>query len=77
MGEAIIASLVGGAASALVGGLLTKKPKTPPAPEVKPVTAMPDPLAQKQTQRRKTAQLYGQQLSASNTVLTGNDSLGG
>ena len=73
MGEAVIASLVGGAASALVGGLLSGKSKTPAPPAVTPPTLMPDPLAQKQSQRRKAAKMFEGQLTAANTVLTGEE----
>ena len=76
MGEAVIASLVGAAASTVLGGLLTKKPNDPAAPEVKPPIAMPDPKAQKAKSRRKAAIFAGQQLTSADTVLTGNDTLG-
>ena len=71
--EAVLASV----ASTVVGGLLgkafTDKPKTPKAPEVEPVTAMPDPLAQKAQERRKAALTMSRQLTAANTVLSGGD----
>lgn len=76
--EAILTSFAGAAASALVGGLMGGKgdkaaPVAPPT--VTPVAAMPDPLAQKQAQRRKAAKLYEGQLTSANTVLT-SDTLG-
>lgn len=74
--EAALPYLLSGAASALVGGLLQKKPDAVPAPTVTPPTPMPDPMAQKSKARRKAAVFAGQQLSAANTVLTGGDTLG-
>jgi hypothetical protein len=76
MGEAILASVFGAVASSVVGGLLTKKPSTPAAPAVTPPTVMPDPLAQKQKQRRAAAKVFGDQLTAANTILTNEDKLG-
>ena len=75
--EAILPAILGSAASALVGGLFSKKPETPAPPTVTPPTAMPDPMVQKAVQRRKAASLYGQQLTAENTLLSGgSDKLG-
>ena len=78
--EAALPAILGSAASALVGGLFSKtdKPKSVAPPTVAPVTAMPDPGAQaKALQRRKAASLYGQQLSAESTILSGgSDRLG-
>ena len=74
--EALIPSIIGSAASALVGGLFTKKPSAPAAvapPTVAPVTAMPDPLAQKAQARRKAAIFGSTRMSAADTVLTGGD----
>lgn len=75
--EAALPAILGGAASALVGGLFSKKAPTPAAPAVTPPTVMPDPMIQKAQQRRKAASLYGQQLTAENTILSGgSDTLG-
>lgn len=71
-------SALAGLASGLVAGKLfgdTKTKKVAP-PTVAPVTAMPDPLAQKQAQRRKATIASQSQLSAANTVLAGEDKLG-
>ena len=76
---AIGTAIASAAASSLIGSALTKKPKatTAPPPVVTPPTEMPDPLAQKAVQRRKAAKMYEGQLTAANTVLTGNsDTLG-
>jgi len=74
--EALLTSVAGAAASALVGGLMTKKQPTPEAPKVEPPTPMPDPMAQKAVARRKQAISMSNQLSSANTVLTGGDKLG-
>lgn len=76
MAEAALMAVLGGVASSVVGGLLTKKPNEPAAPVVESPVAMPDPMAQKAKSRRKAAIFSGQQLTSANTVLTGNDTLG-
>jgi hypothetical protein len=68
--SAVASTVAGG----LVSKLMTDKPKTPKAPEVEPVTAMPDPLAQQAQARRKTALTMSRQMTAANTVLSGGDS---
>lgn len=75
--EALLPAILGAVASSVVGGLMAKKPSTPAAPGATPPTVMPDPMAQKAQQRRKAASLYGQQLTAENTILSGGDKLGG
>lgn len=75
--EALATAAIGAATSALVGGMLTKKPATPEAPKVEPPTPMPDPMAQKAVARRKQALSMSNQLTSANTVLTGgSDTLG-
>lgn len=77
--EAALPAILGSVASSVVSSLLTKKPDAPaaaPPPVVAPVTAMPDPLAQKQVQRRKAAKMFEGQLTSADTVLTGRDTLG-
>jgi hypothetical protein len=77
MGAAFMAPIFGAVASTVISGLMNKSKSEPvAAPTVTPPTAMPDPMAQKQVQRRKAATLMGEQLSAADTVLTGQDKLG-
>lgn len=75
MPSSVVAPIVGALASNLVGGLMGKKDKAPAvaAPTVTPVTAMPDPMAQKAQERRKAAVSLSRQLNAADTVLTGGD----
>lgn len=76
---AAIPSILGAVASSVVSGMLSKKSDSAPAapaPAVAPVTAMPDPMAAKQAQRRKAASIFDGQLTSANTVLTGKDTLG-
>lgn len=79
MAEAAFTALIGAVASSVVGGLLTKKPDSPAAPEVKPPVAMPVPEVNAAKRRRKAAtSMFGerQALSSESTLLTGNDTLG-
>jgi len=77
--EAALPSILGAVASSVVSSVIGKKSSSAPAapaPVVAPVTAMPDPLAAKQAQRRKAASIFDGQLTSANTVLTGKDTLG-
>lgn len=73
----IATTILGGAASALVGGLIGGKGKSPAPPPILPVTPMPDPGATSSAQRRKRAAMMGGgQLTAANTLLGSEDKLG-
>lgn len=72
------ASVLGGAASALTGGLLNKK--SAPAPEVKSPTTMPDPLEQQKERERSIIEQMARR-GRQSTILTepsgGSQTLGG
>ena len=74
--EGILTAVASSVAGGLVSKLFTDKPKTPKAPEVEPVVAMPDPMAQKAQARRKAALSMSRQLTSANTVLSGDTKLG-
>ena len=81
-GDCDMETILSAAATSLIGSAVSKffsdKPEAaPPPPTVAPPVEMPDPLAEKAKARRKTAISMSRQLSAANTVLTGNnDKLG-
>lgn len=69
----VLTALAGSAASALVGGLFSKKDSAPaaPAPKVESPVPMPDPMAQKAQARRKAAMFDSTRMGSADTVLTG------
>ena len=75
--ETILTSVIGSVVSSAASKWFADKPDTPPPPTVEPPVAMPDPMQDKARARRKTALSMSQQLSAANTVLTGDSKLGG